>query len=403
MNLLIVLLGLGSADLLYRNATEQTLVYGNYSFVLPHTAFPFVLLHLSVIPSSLACLLAVGTEFPPSVYQDEGGQLQGSYDEADLTSFALGRSESFVQLYIKDLLDNATLYLGVLLPERPLEGAKVVLEAMGHRGELCPLGCSQHGSCFMGVCQCTQARTEQACSLKVAYLELGQNYDIIVPPGTYRFFTTSYSSRSTFQLSLQREQSDAQLFISTGHSQNPPTAFENNAFHQLDSTTPSLLLYFNPATIGQFGLLFSLRSSDPSVQAVVSLCFQQAGVASSKNIYVLIGALLGGGALFISCCLVCLKCLYRRRRIRHRGARVHVFQEWNQSIDQEKILFEPSKVELDPNAPQDCTICLDGLSTSQPVTELPCKHMFHTACINTWFERQNFCCVCKHNYSVTIT
>jgi len=401
MYMLLGLVALVEAQLLYQSVTKQSEEYENYSFVVPSTPFPFALLHLNVSPSSLACLLVVGIQRPPSVYL-ETGKLQGNYEAADLTSFALGRSEAFVQLNIWEAQANTTLYLGVLLPERPIEGVSVLLEAWGHSGELCPLNCSQHGVCSMGVCECRQPWVEQDCSLKVAYLELGQNYDIIVPPGTYRFFTTLYNSQNTLQLSLKRQQSDAQLFVSFGSSNEPPTALLHSATQWLDSSTPSLELPFNPETFGLFGLLFSLRSSDHSSQAVVSMSFQQTEVASSSNVYVILGALLGVGAIMLSCCMLCLRCIYHRRRIRHTGARVHVYQSWShQSLEQEKGLFEPSQVDFDPSAPQDCTICLDGLSVKQAVTELPCKHVFHTVCINAWFETQRCCCLCKQSYTFT--
>jgi len=404
MGVILVLLGLVGAQVLFRNASEQTLVYASYSFPL-QVAFPFVLLHLSVEPTSLSCLLVAGKERPPRAYQDSHGELQASYEAADLTSFALGRSEALVQLNSTGMQKEATVYLGVLLPERPVQGAHVLLEAVGHSkshtdGELCPLDCSQHGTCAAGVCQCEMPWADQGCNLKVAYLELGQNYDLIVPPSTYRFFSTRYSQQSTLQLSLSRLQSDVRLFVSFGYSNQAPTLLNQNAAQQLDNASPSLQLYFDPSAMGPFGLLLSVRASDSSTQAVVSLHFEQAGASASSNLYVILGVLLGAGALFLSCCLVCLRCVCRRRRTRRQGARVQVYQSWSQSVEQEKILFEPSVVEFDPGAPQDCTICLDVLGLSKPVTELPCKHIFHTACINAWFEKQNFCCVCKHVYEV---
>ncbi|KAG2379310.1 hypothetical protein C9374_007449 [Naegleria lovaniensis] len=33
-----------------------------------------------------------------------------------------------------------------------------------------------------------------------------------------------------------------------------------------------------------------------------------------------------------------------------------------------------------------CSICLDGFSESGAVTKLPCFHIFHTDCLNTWFH-----------------
>lgn len=405
MSVVQILLVVVSAQILYENSTQQSRQFDTYAFDLPAFAVPFALIHLSVEPRSLTCLLLIGIERAPQAYMSENGDLQGNYEAADLTSFALGRSEAFVQLNIADHQPRTQLFLGVFLPSRSYQGVAVTLKALGHSnhhsdGELCPADCKQHGTCSAGTCQCEQPWVDQDCSLKVSYLELGQHYDLIIPPDSYRFFTTLFGQHSTLQLSLERLQSDSQLFVSFGHTNEPPTSLRHNSAQQINSLTTSLNLYFDPSTIGPFGLLFSFKTTDANTQAVVSLSFQQNGTTSSSSIYIILGAMLGGGLLCMSCFLVCLRCLCRRKRIRRQGARVHVYQNWSQSVEQEKILFEPSKVELDPTIPQDCVICLDVLNVSQPVSELPCKHMFHTACINAWFEKHNFCCVCKHIYEV---
>jgi len=46
-----------------------------------------------------------------------------------------------------------------------------------------------------------------------------------------------------------------------------------------------------------------------------------------------------------------------------------------------------------------CTICLDPLITKnenqQHIVALPCNHFFHQGCINDWFNRHQWCPICK--------
>ena len=175
----------------------------------------------------------------------------------------------------------------------------------------------------------------------------------------------------------------------------------------LDNTTRTLSLIFEVEKMGPYGLLMAVYCSglDFHSQAVLSVSFTQYDTKSSANVYVIVGVLLGCGALCLSCCLVCLRCICRRRRVRHREARVQVYHNWSLSAsgpaEHEKILFQSSKVQLDPGNPQVCTICLDAMNDEGLLVALPCKHIFHTSCINAWFEKQNFCCICKTTFDIT--
>jgi E3 ubiquitin-protein ligase DOA10 len=44
-----------------------------------------------------------------------------------------------------------------------------------------------------------------------------------------------------------------------------------------------------------------------------------------------------------------------------------------------------------------CAICLGEYTEESEVTPLPCdyRHYFHTQCIESWFERNNTCPLCK--------
>ncbi|RYG45090.1 E3 ubiquitin protein ligase, partial [archaeon] len=43
----------------------------------------------------------------------------------------------------------------------------------------------------------------------------------------------------------------------------------------------------------------------------------------------------------------------------------------------------------------DCVVCLDGMLPGQVLKALPCKHRFHSQCIDTWLERSLVCPLCN--------
>lgn len=43
----------------------------------------------------------------------------------------------------------------------------------------------------------------------------------------------------------------------------------------------------------------------------------------------------------------------------------------------------------------DCVVCLEPSVPAQPVTELPCAHVFHAACIKKWLSTSGACPVCR--------
>ena len=42
-----------------------------------------------------------------------------------------------------------------------------------------------------------------------------------------------------------------------------------------------------------------------------------------------------------------------------------------------------------------CSICLDGIETTQTSRALLCAHTFHAPCVNTWLENNSTCPICR--------
>ncbi|GMH45357.1 hypothetical protein BSKO_13314 [Bryopsis sp. KO-2023] len=43
-----------------------------------------------------------------------------------------------------------------------------------------------------------------------------------------------------------------------------------------------------------------------------------------------------------------------------------------------------------------CPVCMDSFQCGDDMTALPCKHVFHIACLKQWLKRRNSCPLCRH-------
>jgi hypothetical protein len=55
-----------------------------------------------------------------------------------------------------------------------------------------------------------------------------------------------------------------------------------------------------------------------------------------------------------------------------------------------------TKTILNENLVNNCSICIDCLKKNEEIIELPCNHIFHSACILEWLEKYNYHCpICR--------
>lgn len=50
---------------------------------------------------------------------------------------------------------------------------------------------------------------------------------------------------------------------------------------------------------------------------------------------------------------------------------------------------------VDTEGKADCSICMDPAELGSEVTQLPCKHWFHSECIKLWLKQHNTCPHCR--------
>ena len=66
------------------------------------------------------------------------------------------------------------------------------------------------------------------------------------------------------------------------------------------------------------------------------------------------------------------------------------------NILDEKEHEKITKYKLEQKNDMDCTICMGSLDEGEDVAILPCKHLFHDECIDTYLKKYNYICpVCR--------
>ncbi|OLY84073.1 E3 ubiquitin-protein ligase, partial [Smittium mucronatum] len=66
----------------------------------------------------------------------------------------------------------------------------------------------------------------------------------------------------------------------------------------------------------------------------------------------------------------------------------------NATNEQQNIATSESK----PADDFDCLICFEPVQTGDKIREIPCEHVFHQKCLDTWLTtRSGFCPTCRYN------
>ncbi|KAE8413973.1 hypothetical protein BDV36DRAFT_266909 [Aspergillus pseudocaelatus] len=87
----------------------------------------------------------------------------------------------------------------------------------------------------------------------------------------------------------------------------------------------------------------------------------------------------------------------RRLNLLERVAPTKPFITWWRSVQTER---SPLK---DYDRVFDCAICLEPVSKRCPIHTLPCRHVFHSQCLETWFLNYHYTCpMCQKPFHVRV-
>ena len=77
---------------------------------------------------------------------------------------------------------------------------------------------------------------------------------------------------------------------------------------------------------------------------------------------------------------------------------------FNKNESQELLKYIPTSVVSKEKKPSDsnyrCIICLSEFQIGEKESILPCLHIFHSSCIETWINNKQWCPICKYDISL---
>lgn len=60
------------------------------------------------------------------------------------------------------------------------------------------------------------------------------------------------------------------------------------------------------------------------------------------------------------------------------------------------FVVEPTTDSVPPPPPMECSICIETITCNRTsFTKTPCKHFYHTKCLDKWKARSNWCPYCR--------
>jgi hypothetical protein len=75
------------------------------------------------------------------------------------------------------------------------------------------------------------------------------------------------------------------------------------------------------------------------------------------------------------------------------------------------VLIRPTEAQIDTatvlntvtqQLETSCAVCQDTMNSGQQTRTInACRHTFHTTCIDTWFQRNVHCPICRHDVRIT--
>jgi len=68
---------------------------------------------------------------------------------------------------------------------------------------------------------------------------------------------------------------------------------------------------------------------------------------------------------------------------------------------EESLWSQEASTQEPGEEPEQCTVCLADFEEGDRVRILPCRHVFHTACIDEWLGRDAHCPLCRHGLRMT--
>ncbi|CAG9334240.1 unnamed protein product [Blepharisma stoltei] len=252
----------------------------------------------------------------------------------------------------------------------------------------CYNGCSGNGLCSSGLCNCTEGFIGRDCSVRSTKLALEIQATLSLSSCCWKYA----------DLSLLDYSKDLQINITSStyidiymkpydlyeYNSVLPSKLESEA-HKYGYNTFSFKISLK--NIGPWYFAFYNPSHSTSTFTLTTRTVDSSSSSSSNIIYIIASV---SAAVF----LITLIFAIYKIKTHNKASTVSEDSIRPEFIDKNfpKIAFKKRKHKANC---KDCAICLDKFKDSDMIRELACSHIYHARCIDLWFERNTFCCLCK--------
>ncbi|CAG9321837.1 unnamed protein product [Blepharisma stoltei] len=285
------------------------------------------------------------------------------------------------------------LFIGIF--SNKTNGIHYELNSFSSSTQPCYNGCSAYGHCSDGVCLCVSGYVGRDCIFSATDLSIIEDNRIIINANDvgYAALTLSEFNKKLYMSIL----SSAYIFLyakpkTTNDDSALPSPYENRK-------SKKGLQFDFVISQGHYNTWYFAiyNPCDSAVTIKWSIHASEGGSSSQYLLYILIvisAGILAGWVIFA---------IYKTRQISKKNAAIG--PEPAISIDFinknfPKVAFKAKKCE---EATRSCSICLQLYKKQDMIRELSCAHIFHANCIDTWFQSNTVCCLCKRDYKQNMT
>ena len=366
---------------------HQSLNWNQFEILLPSSRDDLIL-ELTKKPRSEPLLLMGDYDNYPSIIRDElANEWKVSAKFHDFQSWVTetGRHPKLILNYPYP----SKIYLGVFKNSHDYIEYSIKIRPI--QKDECIYRC-KNSDCSFNICKCYQFEDiGDDCSIKAQKISIKSQKTLWFHRFEWKFLRVD-KNYNRLGLVLASHQPRLRIFgLSTDDSEILPGFFNYQSQYFIKNKVDSYKI--NVEGEGKDYWLFGIYCEGLE-DCDISITVNHSNSPSNGHIVVIVSSVISVFILCISVPII-IKFIVHFRRKRH--ARVTNIPENLKKLELEKLCptVKYSKTYQFTN----CSICLEEFKFNAFIKILQCKHMFHSSCIEEWYQAKSFCPLCKSSMS----
>ena len=272
-------------------------------------------------------------------------------------------------------------------------------------GSLCPLSCSNLGTCNQGYCDCGVKYTGAYCQYNVTQVYLNQNIAFNLQTTERLIELVTTGGKSTLEVEVTAATTTVTMAILeaslTGYLvPSPDYASQTYTLHPGDTSVSIPLKRSPPVYIsiaGESKGEVTFRFSSPKGDS-----HSDSSTDTSRLVYIIVGV-SAPVTLVMAFLSVIILCYVRNHRRRSQPVEASPVLSLNPKkeialLGLNFISSETPFHAIDCQFGDVCPVCLEGFEKDTLVRMLPCRHVYHSECLVNLACIQQVCCICKQTF-----